>query len=298
MAVESEFLRDAKIVVIGAGVVGAVTAYRLAQAGASVTIVERAFPGSGTSRRSFAWTNSFGKTPRDYHRLNARSIREHQDLARELNGDWYRLDGGIQWVNADDTDQVKRLHETVSRLRSWGYRVETLEPERVMREMEPDLFIDPDRVEEVFYTPYEGWVNGIGLAHGAVTSAVRQYGARLVHDEVVGLSGPEGAVDTVSLASGETLPADVVINAAGPDAAKVAELAGVDLQIRRQPGLLIATEPAPVTIRDRGSLAAGKCACRRRLAPADTPRRLRRTAPNRSSRSISRIRSASVRSTI
>ncbi len=249
MAVESEFLRDARIVVIGAGVVGSVTAYRLAQAGAEVAIVERQFAGSGTSRSSFAWTNSFGKTPRDYHRLNARSIRDHQDLVRELNGDWYRLDGGLQWVYADDPDQVQRLHETVSRLRSWGYRVEALEPERVMREMEPDLFIDPDRVEEVFYTPYEGWVDGIGLAHGAATAAARQYNATILHDEVVGFDGPAGAVDTVKLASGNALSADVVINAAGPDAAAIAAMAGADLQIRRQPGLLFISEPAPVSIK-------------------------------------------------
>ena len=249
MSVESEFLRDARVVVIGAGAVGSVTAYRLAQAGAKVTIVERRFAGSGTSRNSFAWTNSFGKTPRDYHRLNSRSIRDHQDLVRELDGDWFHFDGGLQWAHANDTDHSRLLRETVSRLRSWGYRVETLSPERVMKELEPDLVIDPDKVNEVFYTPYEGWVNGIGLAHGTVRAAIRQYSARLVRDEVVGLSGPGGTVDTVMLASGETLPADVVINAAGPDAAKIAAMAGVDLPIRRQPGFLITTEPAPISLK-------------------------------------------------
>ncbi len=249
MSVESEFLRGARVVVIGAGAVGSVTAYRLSQAGAAVTIVERRYPGSGTTGNSFAWTNSFGKTPRDYHRLNSRSIRDHQDLMRELNGDWFHFDGGLQWAHADDPDRSRHLRETVSRLRAWGYRVETLTPERVMRDLEPDLFIDPDRVEEVFYTPYEGWVNGVGLAHGASSAAVRQYSARLVHDEVVGLDGPTGAIDTVRLAGGGSLPADVVINAAGPDAARIAALAGVDLPIRRQPGFLIATEPAPVSLK-------------------------------------------------
>lgn len=249
MIMESEFLRGARIVVIGAGAVGAVTAYRLAQAGAAVTVVERRYPGSGTTRNSFAWTNSFGKTPRHYHRLNARSIRDHEDLARELDGDWYHLDGGLQWTHASDEDQGQRLKQTVSRLRSWGYRVETLSPERVMREMEPDLFIDPDRVEEVFYTPHEGWVNGIGLAHGAIRAALRRYSARLVNDVVVGLDGPQGAVDSVKLAGGETLPADVVINAAGPDAARIAAMAAIDLPIRRQPGFLIVTEPAPIMLK-------------------------------------------------
>lgn len=249
MSIEAEYLRDARIVVIGAGAVGSVTAYRLAQAGASVTIVERRYPGSGTSSNSFAWTNSFGKTPRHYHRLNTRSIREHQDLTRELDGNWFHFDGGLQWAYTDDPDHTQNLRQTVSRLRSWGYRVETLSPERVMNELEPDLFIDPDRVEDVFYTPYEGWVNGIGLAHGAVRAAVQRYSARLIHDEVVGLHGPAGAIDTVTLVSDKTLHADVVINAAGPDAAKVAKMAGVDLPMRRQPGMLVTTQPAPISLK-------------------------------------------------
>lgn len=249
MAVGSSYLRDASVVVVGAGAVGSATAYRLAQAGAAVTIVERRFPGAGTSGSTFAWLNSFGKTPREYHRLNVRSIGEHQDLARELGGDWVHIGGGLTWAHHDDRDHAEPLRDRVRRLHQWGYRVETLSPEQVMRELEPDLFVDPDRVEEVYFAPNEGWVNGVGLCHGAVSAAVRRYGARLLHDEVVGLTVQSGSIESVDLASGERLPADAVINAAGPDAARVAALVGIDLPVQRQPGLLVVTEPAPVMLK-------------------------------------------------
>jgi glycine/D-amino acid oxidase-like deaminating enzyme len=45
-----------KTIVIGAGVMGASAAYRLAQAGASVTVLEATRVGGGTSGISFAWT--------------------------------------------------------------------------------------------------------------------------------------------------------------------------------------------------------------------------------------------------
>jgi len=93
----SNYLTGSKIVVVGAGVMGAATGYRLAQAGADVVIVDRALPGTGTSRASFAWLNAFAKSPREYHQLNARSIREHQNLAAELNADWLHLDGALVW---------------------------------------------------------------------------------------------------------------------------------------------------------------------------------------------------------
>lgn len=249
MSIGSAYLRGARIVVIGAGAIGSVLTYRLAQAGAQVTLVERAFPGSGTTGNSFAWVNSFGKTPREYHRLNASGLRAHQELARELDGEWLHAHGGLQWAYAADQDHVQHLRDTVKRLREWGYRVETLTPEQATRDLEPDLFIDPDTVEEVFYTPNEAWINGVGLCHGATSAAVRRYGATLVHDEVTGFGLAGGAIEHVRLAGGGSLPVDAVINAAGPNAARVAALAGVELPVTRQPGCLIVTEPAPVALR-------------------------------------------------
>lgn len=250
MQVGAGRLKDARIVVIGAGAIGSVVAYRLAQAGASVTVVDQRFPGSGTTGNSFAWLNSFGKTPRDYHRLNVRSAREHLDLARELDGDYVHVDGGLHWAHRDDVQRTEKIHTTVRQLREWGYRVDVATPEQVMRDLEPDLFIDPAKVDEVFVVPGEGWLNGVGLCHTAVSAAVRRYGAQFISDEVVGLSGPKrGIVDSVVLASGRSLSADVVINAAGPNAARVAALAGVKLPVKRQVGVLVVSEPAPVNLK-------------------------------------------------
>ena len=47
-----------KTIVIGAGVMGASVAYRLAQAGAAVTVLEATRVGGGTSAISFAWTDT------------------------------------------------------------------------------------------------------------------------------------------------------------------------------------------------------------------------------------------------
>jgi glycine/D-amino acid oxidase-like deaminating enzyme len=73
------------VVVVGAGVIGAAVAFRLAQAGARVTVLEGADRvGAGTSGRSFAWTNSNGKTPREYHDLNVAGLQAHAALGGEF----------------------------------------------------------------------------------------------------------------------------------------------------------------------------------------------------------------------
>ena len=68
---------SSEIVVVGAGSVGANVAYRLAQRGARVTVLDAGAPGGGTSSSSFAWLNAFRKTPRDYYDLNVASMAEH-----------------------------------------------------------------------------------------------------------------------------------------------------------------------------------------------------------------------------
>ena len=91
-------MSKADIVVIGAGSVGANVAYRLAERGAKVTVLEAGAPGGGTSGTSFAWTNSFHKTPRDYHELNTASMAEHLSLVVELGGgDWHKQEGALAW---------------------------------------------------------------------------------------------------------------------------------------------------------------------------------------------------------
>lgn len=248
MRLISNRLAGTKIVVIGAGAVGAVTAYRLAQAGAEVAIVERRYPGGGTSGNSFAWLNSFRKFPRHYHQLNVRSIRAYRDLALELGGEWLHPDGAIHWAWPPEPAAVEALRKDVRRLREWGYRVEAADPEQVRRELEPDLLI-PAEVGEVYVVPGEGWLDGVGLCAAAVREACRRYGARLVYAEVVGFDGPPGGIDTVRLAGGESLGADLVINAAGPEGARIAALAGAVVPLERRVGAFVVSRPVPVGLR-------------------------------------------------
>lgn len=246
---ESDYLKGTRIVVIGAGAIGSAISYRLAQAGAQVTTVERRYPGAGTTGNSFAWINGFEKPPKHYHRLNVMSIRDHQDLADELGGRWVRVDGGLHWEHAADEARTKWLRDNVRQLREWGLRVDRTTPEIVMRELEPDLWIDPDKVSEVFVIEREGVIDPVLMAHSVMHAAILRYGAKLEHGTVVALRGPKGAVDRAVLDDGRELPADVIINCAGPEADKIAALAGVKIPLAPTLGLTVSTPPAPVCLR-------------------------------------------------
>ncbi len=239
-------MRNTDIVVIGAGSVGANVAYRLAERGARVTVLEASAPGSGTSGVSFAWTNSFSKTPRDYHDLNTAGMAEHLALVKELGGGaWHKQDGAIAWEEAPA--QRARLKETVERLASWGYPIEIISP-RDARAIEPDLHIAA-HVDEVVFTPSEGYVEVVPLI-GTLLAHATHRGARVLSGQPVTGVIREGArVLGVTTASGERFEAGMVVDCAGPATDEVARLAGVEIPFDRVPGRLIYTTPVAATLR-------------------------------------------------
>ena len=139
-------------------------------------MLEAGAPGGGTSGVSFAWTNSFNKTPRDYHDLNTAGMAEHRALVQELGGGaWHPQEGAIAWEEAPAARA--HLKETVERLASWGYPVELISPQQA-RALEPDLHIAP-HVDEVVLTKSEGYVEVVPLI-GALLAHARHLGARVL----------------------------------------------------------------------------------------------------------------------
>ena len=245
--VSSDYLRDARVVIVGAGAIGCALAYRLAQAGATVTVVDRSSAGSGTTGATFAYVNGTEKPPRSYHRLSIMGIRDQEDLADEIGGDWIHVTGSLHWATADD-GHASEIARTMRQLLEWGMRVDRLDPETAVRELEPDVRIDPAAVESVWLVHRAGWMDPVAMAHGTLQAAALRYGVALVRGAVAGLRTSGGGIDAVVLADGAVLPADVVVDAAGPDAAHLAALAGVTLPVDRIPGVLLVTAPAPARI--------------------------------------------------
>ena len=239
-------MKNNDVIVIGAGSVGANVAYRLAARGARVTVLEAGAPGGGTSGVSFAWTNSFNKTPRDYHDLNTAGMAEHRALVQELGGGaWHPQEGAIAWEEAPAARA--HLKETVERLASWGYPVELISPQQA-RALEPDLHIAP-HVDEVVFTPSEGYVEVVPLI-GALLAHARRLGARVLPGQrVTGVLREGTRVRGVTTASGNRLEADTVVDCAGPATDEVARLAGIEIPFDRVPGRLIYTTPVASTLR-------------------------------------------------
>ena len=97
-----------RILIIGAGLVGAALAYRLSRAGAPVTVLDAGPPASAASGASFGWINaSFFHSPAHFN-LRAEGIRAHHRLDRDLGDTGTRWQGCLWWEEADLDLQAHR----------------------------------------------------------------------------------------------------------------------------------------------------------------------------------------------
>jgi glycine/D-amino acid oxidase-like deaminating enzyme len=222
--------RPRRFVVVGAGVLGACVAARLAQAGAEVTLLEQAEPGHAASRWSFAWLNSNDKGPRAYHDLNHAGMRAWAELAAAPGATagpggaaWYRPAGNLEW--AVDAPGWERLAARVRRLAGWGYQARLIGPAEAA-ELEPSLRL-PRSVAQVAWFPDEGYVLTGPLVTDQVRRAVR-HGATLLTGQPGCVTGLDAGGRAVLTAAGEVISADAVVCCAGrwvPELAALADAA-------------------------------------------------------------------------
>ncbi|MEM7433339.1 MAG: FAD-binding oxidoreductase [Pseudomonadota bacterium] len=228
-----------RVVVAGAGIIGASVAYHLAKAGADVTVIDQQGPATHASRGTFAWINAtWAKQPRHYHALTQASMVHWKQLQEALDIP-VRWGGSLEWF--DNDERQVRLAEQIAEQLAWG------EPARMVQapelaELEPELSIDPD--VRVAYSGNDGAVDPI-VATDRLLSAAQQQGAKLRY--------PCELIDTVSrgtrLVSVETsdgtIAADRLILATGaaPDVCR--RFAHIDIPQRTTPGVIAITRPTP-----------------------------------------------------
>ncbi|WP_250006217.1 FAD-binding oxidoreductase [Actinoplanes sp. M2I2] len=230
--------RNLEVAVVGAGIIGACLADALVRAGASVTVIDRARPGSGTSGSSLAWLNANRKLPRHYHDLSARSLADWRQLAAAFGEpDWYVPSGSLTWAEVfaetgagTEAEPAAgpgagELTERLERLTAWGYAAEQLTAHQAA-ELEPSLRI-PAGAHVAFF-PGESFVHG----HLAVEALLARAAPRLiVADGDVTFEGDGAGITAVRLPGGERVQADVYVCCAGWRTARLLEPLGVSIPL-------------------------------------------------------------------
>lgn len=231
----------ANVAVIGAGIVGASIAMHLARSGARVTLFERAQPGSGTTRNSFAWIDPWTEDPH-YLALRLRSITLWRQLDRAL-----RLGvvwgGYIDW--AESPAEVRDLEALAAMLEGTPNAVERLDRER-FRVLSPA--VQPGGFAAAFYSAIDGHADPVAVTRRFVVQAQRHGAVLRPETTVTAIETRGGRVTGVVTDSG-IAPADQLVVAAGVDTPAVLAHLGATLTLRHAPGILAHSSPTRIVTR-------------------------------------------------
>lgn len=220
-----------RIVVVGAGVVGAAIAHHLAREGHKVVILDRGAPAEGVTAASFAWVG-LAKSPAVAYvdSMRSRGRAEFDRVLTELTEPiGLRACGAVTWEATDDA--TRRF---VADHRAAGHRMELLTRDEVL-EREPALRTAP---EVAAYAPDDVGVDPVAYTQALLHSA-RQHGAEVRTNTAVTRLLTDGArVRGVETAHGEIAATSVVL-AAGTASVGLAATVGIDIAVTASPCCLL-----------------------------------------------------------
>jgi sarcosine oxidase subunit beta len=247
-------MERAQIVILGAGVAGAATAYGLARRGVrDICILERdAVPGSHASGRNASLVRRNLKTATDCELSLAAARwmkRPPPDFPRELN---WRETGSLMLFDEGERTRVEREFATQ---RTAGLEFEEIGPARAAQ-MQP--LLDPSAFDAAQWTPGDGQVDIVNLLFGFLEYAV-QRGARLrCATTARSILVENGRAVGVRTNRGD-IRAEWIVNAAGAWANHVAHGAAPRLDMTPCRRTMLVTEPVNANPMHPFTWDDGKC---------------------------------------
>jgi len=218
-----------RIVVIGAGIVGASLAYQLARRGAQVTVVEAGGIASGVTGTSFAWINTSCAGIDPIVALRGGAIAAWRQLETQVAGLMVRWHGALSYGTQDGRVSPESI---------------LIDRSRIAR-LEPRLRQPP---EQAVHEPEQGALDAVAATH-ALLAAAQALGATVrTHTPVLGFAVRDAKVTGVETAAG-LIEADMVVLAAGTDTASLVAQLGVDLPIHASPAIFLRYQAPPGLVR-------------------------------------------------
>ncbi|MBL6595955.1 MAG: FAD-dependent oxidoreductase [Candidatus Puniceispirillum sp.] len=232
---------QAKVVVIGGGVVGASIFYHLSKRGCSDAILlERSELTSGSTWHAAGGMHTINGDP-NVAKLQQYTIKLYQEI-EELSGQdiGLHMTGGIMLAATNERfDWLKSIYAKGKYLGMDD--LEIITPERA-HELMP--LIDPAQFVGAMYDPIEGHCDPYGVTH-AYAKAARKNGAHFeTHVKVEALRQKADGSWLVTTNKG-VITAEHVVNAAGLWAREVGRMVGLELPVLAMEHMYLLTEDMP-----------------------------------------------------
>jgi sarcosine oxidase len=220
----------ADVVIVGGAVIGSSVAYYLSKAGFAgrVVVIERdpTYAASATARSAGGVRQQFS-TPENI-RMSLATLALLRNLESELGEGadvGFREQGYLILATLQGRAVLQR---NVALQTQEGADIVLLEPPQLSQRF---AWLDTAGLAAgAFGQSGEGWIDPPSLMM-LLRKAAQGRGVAYLHDEVTGIEVSGGRVRSVGLASGRRIGCKALVNAAGPQAGRVAALAGIALPV-------------------------------------------------------------------
>ena len=221
-----ELPSQARVVIVGGGIVGCSTAYHLAKLGCSdVLLLEGAKITSGSTHHAAGLVGQL-RTSAGITQLLGHSVTLYESIEKETGlATGWKMNGGLRL--ACTPARMIELQRQATTAHSFGLEMHLLTPSEA-RELWPLMAIDD--VVGAAFLPTDGQANPSDITQ-ALAKGARLHGATLKQDcAVTGVEIHDGRVAAVMTTEGR-VACEIVVNCCGQWAREFAKLAGVNVPL-------------------------------------------------------------------
>src|SRR3954469_7386028 len=213
---------SAKVVVIGAGIVGNSLVYHLARLGwRDILPIDKGsltHPGGPNGHASnFIFLTDHSREITD---LTLDSVEQYQEMGV------FTRSGGLEVARTEE--RMEELRRRMSSAKAWGIEGELVSPEFVQEKVP---FLEKDQIIGAFWQPKVGVVDSLRAGTIMRERAMAKGVLTVVPNvEVTDLEVEDGRIKAV-VTTGGTIEAETVVIACGVWSPKIADMAGVSLPL-------------------------------------------------------------------
>lgn len=232
--------KNAKIVIVGAGISGCSIAWNLAIRGYSdIVVLDKGYLTNGATGRCGAGVRTqWGTEANCLMALRSIEFFEHAKETLDYDGDVeFKQEGYlILATNAAEDLQFEKNVKLQNRLGIPSRKVTKEEALTIVPHLNPDAFVSAT------YCKKDGHLNPFKMTDAYYRAAKRQGATFRFYETVIAIDVEDGSVKSVKTDKG-IYPADIVVNAAGGYSQEIGRMAGVDIPVYSENHEILATEP-------------------------------------------------------
>ena len=227
---------NARVVVIGAGIVGNSLVYHLARLGwRDIVQIDKGplpNPGGSTGHASnFIFPVDHSREITD---LTLDSMKQYKEMGV------FTESGGFEVARTEE--RMEELRRRMSSAKAWGIPSEIVTPEQVAEKVP---FLDPSVIIGAFYTPSVGVVDSLRAGTIMRERALELDALQVVSTvEVIGLDVEDGKIRRVRTTGGD-IEAETVVICCGVWSPRIAKMAGAKIPLTPAVHQMISVGPVP-----------------------------------------------------